>query len=111
MVSYGAELAASPAVRIAVLPTQYAATAVGRVPASVLNKTVFTAVQDASRYDVVGQDDSNATPDFERTNELAGCDDARCFAEIGSALGVDRILVVKLARVENEWTWPPRSSS
>jgi hypothetical protein len=44
-------------------------------------------------FEVVSGRDVQAMLGFERARELAGCDDLACFAEIGGALGAQRILV------------------
>lgn len=88
--------------KLAVVPTQIDPSAEGRVP-GLLDDYVMTAVADLGTYQVIGQDDINAMIGFEQQKDLLGCDDASCFADIGGALGVDKILVVKVALTGEQW--------
>lgn len=40
---------------------------------------------------------------FEEKKQMLGCDDESCLAEIGGALGVDRLIVPQVARVSDAW--------
>jgi hypothetical protein len=88
--------------RIAVMPTQFDETSRGRI-SSIIDEVILAAVQAVGGIEVIGQDDVNAMLGFEMQKDLAGCDDAACFAQIGGALGVDRIAVFKVGAVTNEW--------
>ncbi|MEE8408542.1 MAG: hypothetical protein V3T05_02960 [Myxococcota bacterium] len=88
--------------KIAVLSTYLEGSAKDQVP-SLIDDYILTAVQDAGTFEVVGPDDVNALLGFEKQKELLGCDDVTCMTDIAGALGVDKILVFKVARVEDEW--------
>ncbi|MEK7704994.1 MAG: outer membrane beta-barrel protein [Myxococcota bacterium] len=84
------------------MPVQVDKSAEGQLP-QLVNDVVLTAVQNIGTFEVIGQDDVNALIGFEKQKDLVGCDDASCLADIGGALGVDRIFVMKVARVGEEW--------
>lgn len=88
--------------KIAVLSTYLEGSAKDEVP-SLIDDYILTAVQDIGSFEVVGPDDVNALLGFEKQKELLGCDDVTCMTDIAGALGVDKIVVFKVARVEDEW--------
>jgi hypothetical protein len=88
--------------KLAVLPSQIEESAKDQVP-ELFDDYLLAAVQNAGDYEVIGQDDINSMLGFEQQKELFGCDDVSCMADIGGALGVDRLVVVKIARLENDW--------
>ncbi len=87
---------------VAVAPVQLDETARAGVP-ELIDDYVLSAVQDLGRFEVIGQDDINTLVGLEKQKELLGCDDVSCFADIGGALGVEKIIVVKVARVGEQW--------
>jgi hypothetical protein len=88
--------------KLAVIPTQFDETAQGQVPA-LFDDYLLTAVQNLGGYEVIGQDDIAALLGFEQQKELIDCSDTSCIADLGGALGVDKILIVKIARLGNDW--------
>lgn len=88
--------------RLAVLPTQLDESSKNEVP-ELFDDYVLSAVQNLLRTSVIGQSDIAALLNFEAQKDLLNCDDASCMADIGGALGVDRILVVKVARLREDW--------
>jgi hypothetical protein len=89
--------------RIAVMPTQVEGSAVGKVP-ELFDDYLLTAVQQASQSEVIGQNDIDAMLGLERQKELLGCeDDMVCIAEIGGALGVDLLVVMRVAQIGSDW--------
>jgi len=95
-------LAGAPT-KVAVIPTQLDATAKGQVP-SLFDDYLLAAVQNQTTgYEVIGQDDIAAILGFEQQKDLSSCNDASCIADIGGALGVDKIVVVKVARLAEDW--------
>lgn len=88
--------------KVAVLPTQFEESARGMVP-KLFDDYVLTAVQNTSQAEVIGQDDINALIGFDQQKSLLGCDDMSCMADIGGALGVDKLIVIKIARLEQDW--------
>lgn len=90
-------------VKLAVLPAQFDETAKGQVP-DLFDDYLLTAVQNESAgLQVIGQEDISAILGFEQQKDLFDCADTSCMADIGGALGVDRIVVVKIARLNNDW--------
>ncbi len=88
--------------KLAVLPVQLDTSARGAVP-DIFDDYVLAAVHERGRYAAIGQDDVNAVLSFEKQKEALGCDELSCFADIGGALGVDKLMVVKVAKVEQRW--------
>lgn len=88
--------------KIAVLPTQFDKSSQGMVP-KLFDEYVLAAVQNSGDYEVIGQDDIAALIGFEQQKDILGCDDASCIANIGGALGVDRVIAVKIARLDTDW--------
>ncbi len=95
-------VAVAEATKIAVLPVQLDTSAQGQVP-KIIDDYMLTAVQNMSGLEVIGQEDINALLGFDKEKELLGCDDASCIASIGGALGVDKLVVIKIARLDQEW--------
>ncbi len=88
--------------KLAVMPTQLDATSQGLVP-KLFDDYLLAAVQNAGDFEVIGQEDIAALIGFEKQKEILGCDDAACLADVGNALGVDRLLVVKIACLGEDW--------
>jgi hypothetical protein len=88
--------------KIAVVPTQLEESAKGMVP-SLFDDYLLTAVQNTSGAQVIGQDDIGAMLGFDKQKQIMNCDDTACMADIGGALGVDKIVSVKIARLGDDW--------
>lgn len=88
--------------KLAVMPTAIDPSAKNRVP-NVVDDYVLTAVHNLGQFDVIGQDDINSLLSFDKQKQSLGCDDASCFAELGGALGVEKLLVVKIASLGESW--------
>ena len=89
--------------RIAVLPVQADPSAEGQVP-KLLDEYVLTGVERAAGgASVIGQDDILSLIGFEKQKDLLRCDEGACIADIGGALGAQRLVVVKVARIGAEW--------
>ncbi len=100
LVAFAADGAPRP--KLAFLPTQIDLSAVELVP-RIIDDYVLTAAQQVGTFEVIGEDDINALLSFEKRKDLAGCDDASCFADIGGALGADQLALFKVALVETSW--------
>jgi len=94
--------AADKTATIAVLPAKLDVPDNVEVP-ELFDDYVLTAVQNAGSFRVIGQSDIDAMLGLERQKDLLGCDDAGCMADIGGALGVDYVITIAVARVEDEW--------
>lgn len=88
--------------KIAVLPVDLDHGAKREVP-DLVNDIVLSAVQDLGTFEVIGHDDVNTLLGFEQQKEMLGCDDATCMAQIGGALGVDKLLALRVARLQGDW--------
>lgn len=88
--------------KIAVLPAQVDDNAKDKVP-ELVSEYILTAVSDRGQHTVIGMDDIEAIIGFERQKDLLGCDDVSCFADIGGALGADRLIQVKIALAGDMW--------
>ncbi|MBI5508579.1 MAG: hypothetical protein HY903_07485 [Deltaproteobacteria bacterium] len=95
-------VASAAQVKIAVLPAQIDETSKGAVP-KIFDDYLLAAVQNVSGGEVIGQEDINALLSFDKQKQLFGCDDVSCMADIGGALGVDKTVVVKITRLQNDW--------
>lgn len=87
---------------IAVMPAPMDEATRGQVP-ELFDDYVLTAVQDTTRVQVVGPDDISALINFEQQKDLFDCSDASCIADIGGTLGVDKLVVMKVAQLESDW--------
>jgi hypothetical protein len=97
-----ASSAATVKPKLAVLPIQLDKSVRGTIP-DIITDYVLTAVQDLGTFEVIGHGDIDTMLGFEKVKASAGCEDATCFAEIGGALGVDKLLAMKIARLEQRW--------
>ncbi|MCK5691042.1 hypothetical protein KAI87_17295, partial [Myxococcota bacterium] len=89
-------------IKMAVLPAQFDESAKGLVP-KLFDDYLMSAVQNHGNFEVIGQDDINTLLGFDEQKDLMGCDDTSCIADIGGALGVDRIVAFKIARLGEDW--------
>ena len=93
--------ASQPALpRLAVLPVQATQ---AKVPLELIDDAVLSAAQATGRYQAIGKDDINAMLHFERQLEVLGCSEAACGSSVGQAIGAERLLVVRIGRVEQAW--------
>ena len=95
-------LAAGP-VKVAVIPTQFVDEAARKQVPQLFDDYLLTAVQELGSFEVIGQEDIKTMIGFEQQKDLLACDDASCIADIGGALGVDKIVAVKIARLDDSW--------
>jgi hypothetical protein len=93
---------AADAGSVAVLPIRVEDSARDAVP-GLIDEVVLAAVQDRGVGRVIGKDDVDALLGFDQQRRLAGCDEGVCFAELGGALGVERLVDVKIARAGDDW--------
>ena len=68
-----------------------------------LEDYILTAVQQVAPGRVIGRSDIDAMLGMERQRDLLGCEDTSCFAELGGALGVERVLQMHVAQTEDGW--------
>jgi hypothetical protein len=64
-----------------------------------LTEVLTVEINDLGMYKVVAGRDVQAMLGFEKQKDMLGCTDAACLAEIGGALGVDRIVVSQITKV------------
>jgi TolB-like protein len=98
-----ASVSAAERPRIAAVPAQLDANAAAQLDKKMLDEVVLAALARGGSLDVIGQSDIEALISFERQKELVGCDDVKCFAEIGGALGVGYLLSLRVTLSGNEW--------
>ncbi|MBN1961181.1 MAG: hypothetical protein JW841_09555 [Deltaproteobacteria bacterium] len=89
-------------IKIAVLPTQYDKISAKLIP-KIFDESVLAGVQNVSNFQVIGQDDIAAMVGFEKQKDIISRSEVSCLANIGGALGVDRVVSVKIARVDEDW--------
>ena len=78
------------------------ATGVAAELAENLSSVLASELSSLGLFEVVSRDDIKAMLQFEEEKRLLGCEDASCIAEIGGALGVDRIVVGSLGKVGSQ---------
>jgi len=72
--------------------------------ASALTEAVIAEVRRQPNLQVVTPQEISTLLGFERQKQLLGChEDTSCMAEIGSALGVDRLLMGSVAKLGASW--------
>ena len=72
--------------------------------ASNLTQILTAVVKEAPGTSVINRDDITAMLQLESDKQMLGCtDDMSCLSEIGGALGVDKIIVGQVGRVEREY--------
>jgi hypothetical protein len=86
-----------PGTKCAAMPLR--ASSVSKDVTFIVDELLLTELQQAG-FEAVGPDDINAMVGFEKTKETVGCDEASCVAELGSALGVEYLVVGNLATLE-----------
>src|SRR2546421_6199645 len=64
-----------------------------------LTEILTVEINELGKYKVVAGRDIQAMLGFERQKDMMGCSDAACLAEIGGALGVDRIVAAHIGKV------------
>jgi len=68
-----------------------------------LTEILTVEVDKVGLYKVIAGRDIQAMLGFEKQKDILGCTDAACLAEIGGALGVDRLLVSQIGKVGNTY--------
>lgn len=68
--------------------------------AEVLTDVIASAVRGPLSCSVLSRTDIRALIGFEEERQLAGCESGSCAAEIGEALGVDRLIIGSIARLD-----------
>jgi hypothetical protein len=86
-------------VKVAVMPVQVEENAAGRVP-DLIDDYLLTAVQNLGGREVIGQDDIEAVLGLERQKDLLGCTKTNCFSELSGALGVEKLVLMRIGLIE-----------
>src|SRR5689334_4664094 len=89
--------------KIAVLPTRFEGEVKG-IPADHFDDALLAATQNYLGTEVIGREDINALLGFDLQRQMVGCSESSCLAEIGGALGVDKLMEVRIASVAGG-TW------
>ncbi len=99
-VSPSAAQNAQPSCKAAVLDLQVQG---GIAPSHVaaLTDVIATQVRGAIVCSVLSRTDIRALMSFEEEKQLAGCTSNSCVAEIGDALGVDRLIIGSIGRIDD----------
>ncbi len=93
-------LAASP--RIAVMPVGSGEGVPGRT-AEAVTEAVAAAVRRYGGAEVITQKEIVAVLSLEQQKQMLGCQSDSCMAELGGALGVDRMISGDLAKLGESW--------
>ncbi len=94
-------LIAAP-LKIAVPPLQ-AGEGVQEKTVAALTEAVAAEIRKRGYGQVITQDEIKSLLSFEEQRQIAGCTSDSCIAEIGNALGADRIVQGSVARVGESW--------
>ena len=90
--------------KMAVLPVQLSDAARKAISdVQVIDELILTAVQQQSGMVVIGRSDMDAVLGYEKQKDLFACDETTCFAEIGGALGADKLVSIRLTRLDPKW--------
>ena len=65
----------------------------------ILTEVLTSQVANIGKYEVVSGQDIEAMMGFEKQKDMVGCMDSACLAEIGGALGVDRLISSNIGKV------------
>ena len=77
--------------KIAVMDLQ-AKAGIDRMKTSTLTDVLCTHISNQGNYEVIGRDDMKAMLEHLADKQLLECDDTKCLAKVGGALGVDLLL-------------------
>jgi hypothetical protein len=70
-----------------------------------LGARVADALADRGVESVIGQSELRSLVDAEVRRQSVGCDDAACASEIAEALGAERVIVSRVVRIGEMYTW------
>jgi len=98
-------LAAAAQVNIVMMPVKLADAAALAMDPRLLDEALLTALADAGDFKVFGRSDMNAVIGYEAQKDLLGCNNDSCFAEIGAALGTERIVDTSLTKAKGAGPW------
>jgi hypothetical protein len=76
---------------------------VEQTKAQMLTDVLCTSIKNMDEYRVISREDINAMLMHVRDQQLLGCDDTRCMAQIGGALGVSRIVYGNIGMLGTEY--------
>jgi hypothetical protein len=95
-------LAAAPPLKVAVMPLASVEGVPGKT-AEALTEAVSAEVRKRSGAQVITQREIGAILSLEQQKAMVGCQNDACFAEIGGALGVDRMVAGDLSVLGESW--------
>ena len=95
-------LAAAAPLKVAVMPVSSGEGVPGKT-AEALTESVTAEVRRRSGAQVITQRDVATLLSLEQQKAMLGCQNDACFAEIGGALGVDRVVSGDLSRLGESW--------
>ncbi len=70
---------------------------------TLLYELILTEFQNYSNLSVISKTDISSMVQYETEKELAGCDDSSCMAEIGGALGVDKVVIGHVGKLGSSY--------
>jgi len=70
---------------------------------TLLYELILTEFQNYSNLSVISKTDISSMVQYETEKELAGCDDTSCMAEIGGALGVDKVVLGHVGKLGSSY--------
>ncbi len=94
--------AAAPSTKVAVLPVS-AGEGITDKTAAALSDAVAAELRKLPGLQVITQQEIATLLAFDRQKALAGCQESSCLAEIGGALGADRLVSGTLSKLGESW--------
>jgi len=70
---------------------------------TLLYELILTEFQEYSNLSVISKTDISSMVQYETEKELAGCDETSCMAEIGGALGVDKVVIGHVGKLGSSY--------
>ncbi|MGC4121597.1 MAG: hypothetical protein QM765_44870 [Myxococcales bacterium] len=93
---------ASGATKVALMPLP-AGEGVSDKAAAALTEAITGEIRRVPGVQLITQDEISALLGLERQKSLLGCGDDKCMAEVGGALGVDRLVTGRLSKLGETW--------
>lgn len=92
----------SEKIKIAVIDLK-AKRGIDEMTVSSLTDLICTEIASSGKYTVIGRDDMQAMLEHISDKQLLECDDTKCLAQVGGALGVQRLLSGNIGMIGNTY--------
>jgi len=99
---FASEKAPEKKVKISVMELK-AENGIDKGVVTLLYELILTEFQEYSNLSVISKTDISSMVQYETEKELAGCDETSCMAEIGGALGVDKVVIGHVGKLGSSY--------